>query len=235
VGKGLFVTGTDTDAGKTVVTCALLSLLARRGRSVVGFKPVAAGADRTPGGLRNEDARWLRTFSSIPVEYEDINPFVLESAIAPHIAAQAAGTRLEAGAMLDCRRKLGDKAQVVVTEGAGGWMVPLSPGTDMADLAAAIDDPVILVVGMRLGCLNHALLTAQAIRSRGCLLAGWVANRLDPRMPAYRENLDTLAGRLGCRPLGSVPWLGNAPMERKIELASRGIDGDMLEAALATD
>lgn len=235
MGKGLFVTGTDTDAGKTVVTCALLSVLARQGRSVAGFKPVAAGANRTPKGLRNADALWLRRFSSMSLRYEEVNPFVLEAAIAPHIAAQASGTRLETSAMLDCRQRLGGKAQVVVTEGAGGWMVPLSPGADMADLAAAIGDPVILVVGMRLGCLNHALLTAQAIRNRGCRLAGWVANRLDPGMPALNQNLDTLVGRLGGPPLGSVPWLGNAPMERKIELASQGIDGSMLEGVLATD
>lgn len=233
--KGLFVTGTDTDVGKTVVSCALISVLARRGWSVVGFKPVAAGADRTTGGLRNADARWLRRCSSVPVDYEDINPFVLEAAIAPHIAARTSGIFLEPGIMLDCRRRLGDKAQVVVTEGAGGWMVPLSPDEDMADLAAAIDDPVILVVGMKLGCLNHALLTAQAIRNRGCRLAGWVANRLDADMPAFSENVATLVGKLGCRPLASVPWLGDAPMERKIELACLGIDGSLLEAALATD
>jgi len=235
MGTGVFVTGTDTDAGKTIVACALMTLFARLGLSVAGFKPVAAGAERTPAGLRNSDARWLQTFSSAPLEYDEVNPVVLEAAIAPHIAARAAGVGLERGSLVDCYRKLAEKAQVVVTEGAGGWLVPLARDGDMADLAVAIGDPVILVVGMKLGCLNHAFLTAESVRARGCRLAGWVANRVDPDMPAFRENLDTLAAGLGCAALGSIPWLGDAPMERKVELAARAIDAGLVRATLATD
>jgi len=232
---GVFVTGTDTDAGKTVAACAILVVLARRGLSVAGFKPVAAGAERTPAGLRNADAHLLRAFSSVPLDYEDVNPVLLEMAIAPHLAAQAAGLELEPGPLVDCRHRLGTRAQVVVTEGAGGWLVPLSATSDMADLALAIGDPVVLVVGMKLGCINHALLTAESIHGRGCRLVGWVANCLDPAMSAVTENLETLSGMLGCPLLGCIPWLGDAPMEEKVELASRVIDGDVLGAALATD
>lgn len=232
---GLFVTGTDTDVGKTVVACALLLALARSHRRVAGFKPVAAGAERTPEGLRNPDAAWLAKFSTVSLGYEQVNPVALEPAMAPHIAARAAGVPLEVHFLQECRQRLGSMAQVIVTEGAGGWLVPLGDGSDMADLAAAIGDPVVLVVGMKLGCLNHALLTATSIRARGCTLAGWVANRVDPGMAAFRENLDTLAQRLECPSLGVIPWLGDVPMERKVELASRAMDETLLRTILATD
>lgn len=233
--RGLFVTGTDTDAGKTVAACALLAVLSNLGRSAAGFKPVSAGAERTPDGLRNRDALWLQSYSSVPLDYPEINPVVLEPPIAPHIAAAATGLSLDFHRLLECRRHLGRRAEVVVTEGAGGWLVPLSAEADMSDLAAAIGDPVVLVVGMKLGCLNHARLTAASIRSRGCRLAGWIGNRLDPDMAAFQENLDALADFLRCPSIGLIPWLGDAPMERKVARASRSLDAALLETVLATD
>ncbi len=232
--SGLFVTGTDTDSGKTLIACALLTVIARQGLSTAGYKPVAAGAQRTPGGLRNDDARWLREFSSVSLDYDEVNPVTLEAAMAPHIAARRAGVDLDAVSLVDQRRRLGLRARVIVTEGAGGWRVPLSGNYDMADLAVAIGDPIVLVVGMKLGCLNHALLTTDAIRASGGRLAGWIANRIDPGMAAPGDNLATLAGRLECPCLGSVPWLGDVPMDHKVELASRAIDEHLVGAALAT-
>jgi dethiobiotin synthetase len=231
--SGVFVTATDTSAGKTVVSCALLSALARRGFSVAGFKPVAAGAAQTPAGLRNEDAVMLRRHSSISLEYEEVNPITLEPPVAPHIAARNAGISLSLDLLAERHRRLARKADIVLSEGAGGWLVPLS-GTDyMADLAVRIGDPVILVVAMRLGCLNHALLTAESIRARGANFAGWIANRVDPGMPVFEENIETLDARLAVPLLGTVPWLDEPDPERKISRAVAGLKLDLVTRALA--
>ncbi len=230
---GLFVTGTDTSAGKTVVSCALLSALAREGFSVAGFKPVAAGADQTPGGLRNEDASLLRRHSSISLEYEEVNPITLEPPIAPHIAARSAGISLSPELLAKRHRQLARKVDIVISEGAGGWLVPLSETDCMADLAIRIGDPVILVVAMRLGCLNHAILTAESIRARGAKFAGWVANIVDPGMPVLEENIETLHARLGTPLLGTVPWLDETDPERNLGRARAGLKLDLIIRALA--
>jgi dethiobiotin synthetase len=231
--SGFFVTATDTSAGKTVFSCALLSALARQGLSVAGFKPVAAGAVQTPAGLINEDAEMLRRHSSIALEYGEVNPITLEPPIAPHIAARSAQISLSPDLLAKRHRQLASKADIVISEGAGGWLVPLSETDYMADLAVRIGDPVILVVAMRLGCLNHALLTAESIRARGANFAGWVANRVDPEMPVFEENLESLDARLGVPRLASVPWLDDPDPEHKISRAMTGLNLDLVTRALA--
>ena len=231
---GLFVTGTDTGVGKTVVACALLRVLAGDGLRAVGFKPVAAGAGRTPDGLRNEDALLLGAASGVDRPYEEINPVVLEPAIAPHIAAADAGIAIDIAGLAAAHDRLSEHADVIITEGAGGWLVPTGPEATLADLAAAIGDPVVMVVGMRLGCINHALLTAAAIHAHGLRLAGWVDNRIDPDMPVLRENLATLDDRLDAPRIGSVSWLAGQTPDRLIQHAATGIDRDRLLSIVAT-
>lgn len=197
-----FVTGTDTEIGKTFVSCALLHALAARGKRAVAMKPVAAGVDARG---RNEDVEALRAASALALPREWINPWCFAEPIAPHIAAAEAGVVFDAGAVHAAYARLAAEADAVVVEGVGGFLVPLSPGFDAADLAIALGLPVILVVGMRLGCLNHARLTAEAIAARGLPLAGWVANRIDPAMARFDENLATLRALLPAPLLGVVP------------------------------
>ena len=206
-GGGLFITGTDTDSGKTVVACGLLHALAGTGLRVSGFKPVAAGAEPTSEGLRNADALALRALGTPPADYDLVNPACFEPAIAPHIAAAEAGTSIDWSRILAAHRQLRRAYQVLVVEGAGGWRVPLDRERDMADLAAALGYPVVLVVGLRLGCLNHALLTAEAILNRGLSLAGWVGNVPGGVMERQEDNLATLGERIPAPCLGAVPTL----------------------------
>jgi dethiobiotin synthetase len=205
--KGVFVTGTDTDCGKTVVACGLVAALRSRGLRVGVMKPVSAGAEPTPEGLRNQDALDLMAESGLRLPYETVNPWVFAPAIAPHIAAAQAGTPIRFAPLFDAFARIRTASDAVVVEGAGGWRVPLGPDGDMADLAAALGLPVLLVVGLRLGCLNHALLTAESIGRRGCRLAGWVGNRVDPAMAVMAENVATLRERLPAPCLGIVPRL----------------------------
>jgi dethiobiotin synthetase len=192
-----FVTGTDTGVGKTFVSCALLQALARRHPRVVGMKPVAAGLVQTPEGWDSEDAIALRAASTVRVPPALDNPVRLPDPLSPHIAAERAGTRIDIHHLVACQRELAQHADAMVVEGAGGFLVPLSPEHTGADLAQALGLPVLLVVGLRLGCLNHALLSAEAIRARGLPLAGWVANRIDPDMAAVDDNIHYLRQRLG--------------------------------------
>ncbi len=202
-----FVTGTDTGVGKTCIAAGLLQAANHKGLTTAALKPVAAGCERTPDGLRNEDALLLQSVVNPPLDYEQINPVALEPAIAPHIAALEARRPLSSDRLAGyCRGVLG-QADFTVVEGAGGWRVPLNPAETLADLARQLNLPVILVVGVRLGCLNHALLTAEAIARDGLPLAGWVANVLDPDMPRLRENVDALGQRLRAPFLGWVPFL----------------------------
>ncbi len=231
---GLFVTGTDTGVGKTIVSCALLRLFAREGLRAAGFKPVAAGAQRTPEGLRNEDAVRLREAASVDLTYEQVNPVTLEPAIAPHIAAGRAGLAIDIASLARDHERLREISDLVVTEGAGGWLVPTGEDATLADLAVAVGDPVVLVVGMRLGCINHALLSAEAIRARGLPLAGWIDNRIDPSMPVQEDNVTALEARLGAPRLGSVPWLGETPFRRAIGLASEAMDRNRVLATITT-
>ncbi len=200
-----FLTGTDTEIGKTFVACALLHAARTRGLKAVGMKPVAAGADEVGNERINEDAALLRAAGSFDPGLATLNPYCLKSPIAPHIAAAEEGITIEPAPIRSAFERLAARADVVVVEGAGGFLVPLGPGFDTADLARALDLPVILVVGMRLGCINHALLTAEAITARGLALAGWVANRIDPDMLRFDENLATLEARIGAPLLGIVP------------------------------
>ena len=206
--NGIFVTGTDTDCGKTVVACGLAGALRAAGLRVGVMKPVAAGAEQTPDGLRNPDALDLIAASGCDLPYEIINPLIYVPPIAPHLAAAQAGTIIRFAPLLDAYARIRAASDVVVVEGAGGWRVPLGPDGDIADLAAALGLPVLLVVGLRLGCLNHALLTAESIARSGCRLAGWVGNLLDPRMAAREENVATLRERLPAPCFGIVPRLG---------------------------
>lgn len=211
--KAFFITGTDTDAGKTLVATGLLAAARQRGLSTLGLKPVAAGCVRGEQGLRNSDALALQAQTSIGLVYEQINPIALEAAIAPHIAAQREKRTLSADRLAGfCRSSL-NQADFTLVEGAGGWRVPLNPRETLADLAQILRLPVVLVVGMRLGCINHALLTVEAIRHDGLPLAGWVANVLDADMPALQENIDSLAQRIPAPCLGVVPRLAEASAE----------------------
>lgn len=199
-----FVTGTDTGVGKTLVSTALLHALARHHPRVVGMKPVAAGTGWTNGLEANDDVLALRAASSCCVPPELDNPVLLPDPVSPHIAATRAGVRIAIAPIVACHRQLLQLADVVVVEGAGGFMVPLSDTETGADLAQALGLPVVLVVGLRLGCLNHALLTATAIRARGLTLAGWVANHIDPSMLAQGDNIAFLQQQLAAPLLASI-------------------------------
>lgn len=213
-----FVTGTDTGVGKTFVSCALLQALARRHPRVVGMKPVAAGLVQTPDGWDSEDAIALRAASTVRVPPALDNPVRLPDPLSPHLAAERAGTRIDIPHLVACQRELAQHADAMVVEGAGGFLVPLSPEHTGADLAQALGLPVLLVVGLRLGCLNHALLSAEAIRARGLPLAGWVANSIDPGMAAADDNIAFLRQRLGAPLLADIahsaaPDFRTVPME----------------------
>lgn len=199
-----FVTGTDTGVGKTFVSCALLHAMARRHPRVVGMKPVAAGLVQTQDGWDSEDAIALRAASTVRVPPALDNPVRLPDPLSPHLAAERAGTRIDIHHLVACQRELAQHADAMVVEGAGGFLVPLSPEHTGADLAQALGLPVLLVVGLRLGCLNHALLSAEAIRARGLTLAGWVANRIDPGMAAADDNIAFLRQRLGAPLLADI-------------------------------
>ena len=199
-----FVTGTDTGVGKTLMSCAMLHALARRHPRVVGMKPVAAGLVQTPDGWDSEDAIALRAASTVGVPPALDNPVRLPDPLSPHLAAERAGTRIDIPHLVACQRELAQHADAMVVEGAGGFLVPLSPEHTGADLAQALGLPVLLVVGLRLGCLNHALLSAEAIRARGLPLAGWVANRIDPGMAAADDNIAFLRQRLGAPLLADI-------------------------------
>ena len=206
--RGWFVNGTDTGVGKTRASVALLLALRTRHARCVGMKPVAAGTEPAPdGGEReNEDVRALRAASTARVPAALDNPVRLHDAMSPHLAARRAGRTIEIEPLAAAYRALALQADAVVVEGAGGFLVPLSDTFTGADLATALGLPVILVVGLRLGCLNHALLTRDAIRQRGLPLAGWIVSRLDPAMPEQDANVDYLRRQLDAPLLADWPW-----------------------------
>ncbi|WP_374013048.1 dethiobiotin synthase [Pseudoxanthomonas koreensis] len=209
VSDRLYVTGTDTGAGKTLASCALLHALRAQGMAAVGMKPVASGCTRTPQGLRNDDALALQAASAPQPAYEDLNPFALPEPLAPELAARAAGAEVTLAPLLDAFARLRAQADVVVVEGVGGWAAPLATALDQRDLVRALRLPVVLVVGMRLGCLNHARLSAAAIQADGALLLGWIASEVDPDMACRQENLELLAARLPAPCLGHLPHARN--------------------------
>ncbi len=216
--QAYFIAGTDTDVGKTTIAAGLLHAARLEGLSTLGAKPVASGCTAGTKGLRNADALALIAESSVKLPYEQVNPFAFEPAIAPHVAAREAGVSLEVPVLLTAMQHiLTQGADFTLVEGAGGWRVPLSAHANLSDLAIALKLPVILVVGVRLGCINHALLSAEAIARDGLQLAGWVANIVDPRTSRLEENLASLAERLPAPCLGRVPRLKQATAEAVAE------------------
>lgn len=211
--QAFFVTGTDTSVGKTLVALSLLHAARARGLSTLALKPVAAGGSVHAGEFQNEDARLLQTTASVALDYAEVNPVALKAAIAPHIAARQEGVSLSVPALAEhCHKLLQHRgADFAVVEGAGGWLVPLAEQDTMADLAVAIGLPVILVIRLQLGCLNHALLTAGAITDAGLPLAGWIGSAARDAMAAQDENLATLHECLPGPCLGLLPYLGADP------------------------
>lgn len=223
--NSFFVTGTDTGVGKTLVCAALLFKAKTLGLTTLGLKPLAAGAHMTADGLRNEDALMLQRYSSVKLSYAQTNPVCLAAAVAPHIAAARVGSRLSLERLEGfVRGALMNRAQLRLVEGAGGWRVPLSELENLSGLPKRLDLPVILVIGLRLGCLNHAFLTAEAILNDGLKLAGVVAVSLAPELEAEAEILATLQFRLPVPFLGHVPWLA----EPTPELAAEYLQLDLI-------
>jgi len=202
-----FVTGTDTGVGKTLISAALLHGWAQAGHAVAGMKPVAAGASCKDGDWCSEDTDLLIQAGSIRAAYELHTPYLWREAVAPHIAARQAGVQMRLESILTAYQQLAAQAQAVVVEGVGGFRVPLSDTLDTSDLAQALGLPVMLVVGLKLGCINHALLTVDAIQARGLRLAGWVANQVEADMLAVQANVDTLSQRIAAPLLGIIPRL----------------------------
>lgn len=203
---GFFITGTDTGVGKTWATVALMNWLRSRGVTVIGMKPVASGCFLHDGRLRNEDALLLAENASMRVSYEKINPYAFEPPVSPHIAARLAGREIDIDRIVRQCRELERLADCVLVEGVGGWEVPLTERCKASDLARALDLPLILVVGMRLGCLNHALLTYAALSRSGTQCAGWIANQPSLDFPFLKENIETLVAELPCPYLGFLPY-----------------------------
>lgn len=220
--SAFFITGTDTEVGKTHVSSLLLKLLAQRGKKALGFKPLAAGAEEAFGQLVNEDALSLMEAASVHGKYEQINPFCFEPPIAPHIAAQRAGVTISCEVLSEKYRELSSLgAEYTLVEGAGGWALPINDTQFLYDWIKHEQLPVILVVGMKLGCLNHAFLTEQAISAAGLNCVGWVANQVDPAMQEYEANLETLKQRLNAPLLGVAPYSEGTP---KLQIHSALLD-----------
>jgi dethiobiotin synthetase len=207
--RGCFVTGTDTEVGKTCISAALLHWLTAQGLRSAGFKPVAAGTAIVSGKAFNEDVRALREAGSVALSDAEVGPCQLDAACAPHIAAALQGKAIDRAALQRGALAVGAKADRIVVEGVGGFCVPLGPDWDSADLACDLGLPVLLVVGLRLGCINHALLTAEAVRARGLALAGWIGNTVDPAMARLDDNIDALRHELGRR--HAAPCFGIVP------------------------
>jgi len=219
-----FIAGTDTDAGKTLVTCALLRLAAAKGFTSCGLKPIAAGCDNDEGAWKNADALALIDASTVSLPYSSVNPVALPLPMAPHIAAQQLGLSLSATQLAKQCEPFIESRNFTLVEGAGGWRVPLNADESMAGLVKALQLPVVLVVGLKLGCLNHALLTVEAIAGDGLRLSGWVASQTDPDMAVVQENLDTLKTMIDAPCLGFIPYESSITPER----AARFLDIDKL-------
>ena len=215
--KGFFITGTDTEVGKTWCTVGLMARLQQQGHSVVGMKPVASGCTKTVEGLRNEDALLIQQQASKYIDYDTVNPYSFAPAIAPHIAAAQAGQPIKLGTIIEQFTELKQHADYTIVEGVGGWQVPLNEDESVVDLAVALQLPVILIVGLRLGCINHALLSAESIRTSGCQLVGWIANFPDDDIEAQQANIDSITSRINTPLLGVVPHLATLHSERIAE------------------
>ena len=211
--SGFFITGTDTGCGKTEITLGLMAALQARGHRVLGMKPVASGCDQHPEGLRNADAERIRTQGTLAVPYELVNPYAFLPPIAPHVAAAESGVSIDLERIRAAHAELTRQADWVLVEGVGGWRVPLGPECFVGDIPRTLDLPVVLVVGLKLGCLNHALLTAESIQASGLQLAGWIANQVDPDMAALAANLETLQTLIQAPYFGMVPWMAEPDAE----------------------
>ena len=194
--QAFFITGTDTGVGKTHVACKLIQQYVAQGYKVIGMKPVAAGSDFINGEWVNDDVLKLEAASNVKAPRELVNPYSFKEAVAPHIAAEIAGVEIKIEVIQQAFEQLKKMTDIVIVEGAGGFLVPLNNQQSMADLPAVLDVPVILVVGMKLGCINHSLLTVEAIKARGLTLHGWVANQIEPDMAFYNKNMSTIAQKL---------------------------------------
>lgn len=227
-GRGVFIAGTDTGVGKTLIACALLHGLAAQGLKVAGMKPVAAGASRRRGVFYNDDVEQLRAAGNVAAPLEWTNPYCFAPPVAPHLAAREAGEVIRMAVIARNYARLSARADVVVVEGVGGLLVPLGPRLSAAAIPARLDLPVVLVVGLRLGCLNHALLTVEAIQARGLRFAGWIANAIDPAMAWRRQNFQTLCARIPAPLLGEVR---HAAKPRASDIA-RALHINQLNAAI---
>jgi len=225
--RGVFVTGTDTEIGKTVVARLLTAGLVRAGERVAVMKPVSAGCEATTEGLRNDDALALMAAANVAADYGLVNPYALAPPMSPHLAAAEVGVDIEIGHIESCYAALAARASRVVVEGVGGWCAPLSAEATVADMALGLGLPVVMVVGMRLGCLNHALLTEQAMRASGARLAGWVANCMEPDDFGLDQCIETLERRIEAPLLCVVPRLDDVNAEREV--------GNRMAAALVSD
>lgn len=223
--RSLFVAGTDTGVGKTRVACALIAAARAQGIDAVGFKPIASGAQRTPQGLRNDDALALLRASGNQDDYGAINPLVFEPPIAPHLAAAEAGVVIDPTALDRAHAQLAQRHSHIVVEGAGGWLVPLNERQTFADWVGDRQWPVVLVVAMRLGCLNHALLSIESI-ARRTHLAGWIANVIPPQQPQWQANIDTLRQRI------DAPLWGTVGLDADESAAAAALDSAPLRAWL---
>jgi dethiobiotin synthetase len=228
--RGLFIAGTDTGVGKTLVAVSLVRALAARGLAVAVMKPVAAGAASTPQGRRNADALALARAATIAAPYERINPYCLRAPVSPHIAAADEGVAIDVALIVQRFGELTHGADCVIVEGAGGWLAPIDERATLADVARALSLPVVLVVGLKLGCLNHALLSARAIEADGLRLAGWIGNAIEPGFERAAENVATLERRLGFAPLALLPHLNRA--RERASAAACAPDGPQLEPGI---
>lgn len=229
--KSFFVTGTDTEIGKTWVTCGLLRAATRAGLRAVGMKPIAAGGQVNPdGSINNEDVREHLIAGNVAAPQHYRNPYAFALSVSPHIAARAAGVSIDFARLREAHAGLRALADLVLVEGAGGWLSPVDDTRTMQDLAVVLNLPVILVIGIRLGCLNHAALTLQAIQASGLRCAGWIANCMEPAMPALQDNIDYLREHLDVSFLGTLPYLAS---QEKIDLNQAPILDAALQALLA--
>ena len=221
----IFITGTDTGIGKTTAALLLMQALKRRGYRVAAMKPISCGCEKTRSGLRHEDALALMAESSVILPYELVNPYVFKEAIAPHIAAQQINVQIDVAEIKHCYQQIKSQVDVVIVEGAGGWLVPINDTQSTADMAAYCNWDVILVVEIRLGCLNHALLSAVSIQEKKCRLTGWIANSRNAEMPYRAENIKSLRSRLAAPLLAELPELSEAINgERYYQLDNYKID-----------
>ena len=214
MGQSYFVLGTDTHVGKTYIASALVKHFVAQDLKTIGMKPIASGCEvNEKNELINQDVTALVSESNVSADLDLINPFRFAPAIAPHLAAEQLGVSIDINKIKHAYEKLSNLAEVVIVEGAGGFLVPLNKTETLADLAVQLNLPIVLVVGIKLGCINHALLTVEAIKSRGLILAGWVANQIDPNMSMFDENVTSLKQRIAAPCLSVVCWMGVAQFD----------------------